>query len=182
MLPALSERPSEERRTGAGVVGNDFTQRRGTGIHGDHAPRAETRNGTGLPLLSGRHSTAAGDCSIELGCLVRIVNHIASGVHFWKPRAGGCGRPILLGLTVAARLTALRNPIGKKPVQENELYACTGNSSARPPGDAQKKQLNAGAGALGVGTQHFRAAGDIGNSSARPPGNAQKKQLKDTPK
>ena len=74
MLPALSERPSEERRTGAGVVGNDFTQRRGTGIHGDHAPRAETRNGTGLPLLSGRHSTAAGDCSIEQGCLVRIVN------------------------------------------------------------------------------------------------------------
>jgi len=57
-----------------------------------------------------------------------------------------------------------------------------GNSSARPPGDAQKKQLNAGAGALGVGTQHFRAAEDIGNSSARPPGNAQKKQLKDTPK
>jgi len=43
MSLALSERPLEERRTRLTVVGNDFTQRKGSGIHGDHtlAPHLE---------------------------------------------------------------------------------------------------------------------------------------------
>ena len=54
MSPALSERPSEERRTRAAVVGNDFTQCKGSGIHGDHTLRASARDESGLLHLNRR--------------------------------------------------------------------------------------------------------------------------------
>ena len=111
MFPALFKRLSEEHTTNVVVVANDITQREGSGFHGGHAPRAETRGAMGLLHLSRRHGTAAGDCSIELGYLDRFANYIMSGVHFWKSLAAGRGRPILLGSTVAEHLTALQKHI-----------------------------------------------------------------------
>ena len=80
-------------------------------------------------------------------------------------------------------------PPGKATRTLEKMFAAawTGKKADRAAQTAPSAALaaaehHAGAGALGVGTQHFRAAEDIGNSSARPPGEAQKKQLKSTPK
>jgi len=98
-------------------------------------------------------------------------------------------------LSVASRCTSQHpeirevRPPGKATRTLEKMFAAawTGKKADRAAQTAPSAALaaaehHAGAGALGVGTQHFRAAEDIGNSSARPPGNAQKKQLKDTPK
>jgi len=98
MSPALSERPSEKRRTRAAVVGNDFTQRKGSGIHGDHTLRASARDEADLLQLT-RHTCMVWqpyDCDffVEQGYLDRIAHCIASGAHDWEPLATGCGRLI----------------------------------------------------------------------------------------
>jgi len=98
-------------------------------------------------------------------------------------------------LSVASRCTSqhpdireVRPPVkATRTLKKMFAAAWTGKKADRAAQTAPSAALaaaehHAGAGALGVGTQHFRAAEDIGNSSARPPGNAQKKQLKDTPK
>jgi len=98
-------------------------------------------------------------------------------------------------LGVASRCTSqhpeireVRPPVkATRTLKKMFVAAWTGKKADRAAQTAPSAALaaaehHAGAGALGVGTQRFLAAGDIGNSSARPPGNAQKKQLKDTPK
>jgi len=155
MLPALSERPSEERRTGAGVVGNDFTQRRGTGIHGDHTVRAETRSETGLLLLSRHHCTAEpvqGDFFVERGLPDRIAHCIVSGTHSWKPPAGG--RLILLGKTIdtAGRLKAAQD-LSRAQASLTNAWAKTKNTTeARSVAtESRKNSALLGAGGMCVG-------------------------------
>ena len=88
------KRQSEERRTHVAVVGNDITQRGGSGFLGGHAQRVSTRGKTGLPHLRGHQSTAepvlTGDFFVELSRPVRI----ATRMHCWKPPIVG-GRLIL---------------------------------------------------------------------------------------
>jgi len=88
----------------------------------------------------------------------------------------------------AHKIREVRPPVkATRTLKKMFVAAWTGKKADRAAQTAPSAALaaaehHAGAGALGVGTQRFLAAGDIGNSSARPPGNAQKKQLKDTPK
>jgi len=146
--------------------------------------RAETRGETGLLLLSRHHCTAEpvqGDFFVERGLLGRIAHCIVSGTHSWKPPAAG-GRHIHLGgnIETAGRLKAAQERNSKREHTQEKQADCA--TQTAPSAALAAAEHHAGAGALGVGTQRFLAAGDIGNSSARPPGNAQKKQLKDTPK
>ena len=115
---AFSERSSEVGTQGQ-VFEKEITRDRESCVRGGHAPRAETRGGTGLPQLSGRHGTAklvrTCDFSIEFSRLDRIANCIAPRLHFWKQRATECCRltllrsTIFLGPTFAEHLTRAKN-------------------------------------------------------------------------
>ena len=111
------KRQSEERRTDVAVVGNDITQRRGSGFLGGHAQRVSTRGKTGLPHLRGHQSTAepvlTGDFFVKLSRPVCI----ATRMHCWKlPIVGDC---LILWGKEAEHLTDLQKHIIQKPVMEH---------------------------------------------------------------
>ena len=160
---AFSERSFEEEIHGQ-VFERDITRDRESCFRGGHAPRADTRGGTGLPQLGGHYGTAepvrTSDFSIEFSCLERIANCIAPRLHFSTQLGTGRCRltllrsTIFLGSPFTERLTALlQNNIENTLVQENagieqqelnEKNSCKetqggradefGNSEARPPG------------------------------------------------
>jgi len=98
----------KERSLDAGthckVFEKEITRDRESCVREGHAPRADTRGGTGLPQLSGRHGTAepvlTGDFSIEFGRLDRGADCIAPRLHFLTQLATGCCRLTLLGPTI----------------------------------------------------------------------------------
>jgi len=193
MSPALSERPSEERRTRAAVVGNDFTQCKGSGIHGDHTLRASARDEVGVLHLS-RYTCMVwqpydGDFFVERGYLDRIAHCIASGAHDWKPLATGCGR-LIPGLVT--------NPFGDKHRDCKAQKCCAGNCNNRqcketsPSSDAQslhgRREIMLFIGKpMGRSIMISNTAGvtaskkkldNNANCSARPPGHKRVKSIK----
>ena len=126
---AFSERSFEEEIHGQ-VFERDITRDRESCFRGGHAPRADTRGGTGLPQLGGHYGTAepvrTSDFSIEFSCLERIANCIAPRLHFSTQLGTGRCRltllrsTIFLGSPFTERLTALlQNNIENTLVQEN---------------------------------------------------------------
>jgi len=169
MSLALSERPLEERRTRAVVVGNDFTQIKGSGIHGDHTLRASARDEAGLLHLS-RHTCIVwqpydGDFFVERGYLDRIAYCIASRAHDWKPLAIGCG-PLIPGLIrsgtnieTARHKNAAQGIVTFDSAKKHHPQVIHNHSTAGVTASSTKIDNNA-------------------NCSARPPGHKRVKSIK----
>ena len=160
---ALSER-SSDAGTHCKVFEKEITRDRESCVRGGHAPRADTRGGTGLPQLSGHYGTAepvrTGDFSIEFGRLDRVADCIAPRLHFLTQLATGCchltllGPTIFLGSTFAEHLTALQNNIEKTLVQAAVTGCCHKDTLVLEGGPYDKKHCKLPARRGGNASQH----------------------------